>query len=107
MSSLSFRSNRSVFTFWSDSCVVLDWIQNQKTLKSFVAHRDDEISRLLSSRSSAPADWRCFPSNLNPADHGTRGLKSTDITEKWTKGRDFFDINRSPLANEAKQHVRR
>ena len=67
---------------------MLDWIQNQKKLKSFVAHRVNEISR-----SSAPSDWRYVPSNLNPADHGTRGLKSTDITVKWTKGPRFLTEN--------------
>ena len=43
--------------------------------------------------SSAPSDWRYVPSNLNPADHGTRGLKSTDITVKWTKGPKFLTEN--------------
>ena len=67
---------------------MLDWIQNQKKLKSFVTHRVNKISR-----SSAPSDWRYVPSNLNPADHGTRGLKSTDITVKWTKGPRFLTEN--------------
>ena len=80
----AFDRNFPCVTFWTDSCVVLDWIQNQKKLKSFVAHRVYEISR-----SSAFSDWRYDPSNLNPADHGTRGLKSRDITVKWQKVQDF------------------
>ena len=84
----AFDRNFPCVTFWTDSCVVLDWIQNQKQLKSFAAHRVNEISR-----SSAPSDWRYVPSNLNPADHGTRGLKSTDITVKWTKGPKFLTEN--------------
>ena len=84
----AFDQNFRFVTFWTDSCVVLDWIQNQKKLKSFVTQRVNEISR-----SSAPADWRYVPSNLNPADHGTRGLKPTDITAKWTKGPRFLTEN--------------
>ena len=84
----AFDRNFPFVTFWTDSCVVLDWIQNKKKLKSFVAHRVNEISR-----SSAPADWRYVPSNLNPVDHGTRCLKPTDITAKWTKGPTFLTEN--------------
>ena len=77
----AFDRNFSFVNFWTESCVVLDWIQNRKKLKRFVAHRVNEIAR-----SSAPADWRYVPSNLNPAHHGTRCLKPPDITKKWTKG---------------------
>ena len=31
--------------------------------------------------------------NINPADHGTRGLKSTDSAVKWTKGPKFLTKN--------------
>ena len=84
----AFDRNFPFVNIWTDSCVVLDWIQNRKKLKSFVADRVNEISR-----SSAPADWRYVPSNLNPADHGTRGPKPADITKKWTKGPRFLTEN--------------
>ena len=39
---------------------------------------------------SDPQQWNYVPTELNPADHGTRGLKPSDIPSKWTKGPDFL-----------------
>ena len=41
----AFKCNVRQIIFWTDSCVVLDWIQNQKKLKTFVAHRVNEITQ--------------------------------------------------------------
>ena len=30
-----------------------------------------------------PENWRHIPGKINPADHGTRGLKPSDITKLW------------------------
>ena len=37
-----------------------------------------------------PKQWNYVPTELNPADHRTRGLKPSDIPPKWTKGPDFL-----------------
>ena len=37
-----------------------------------------------------PNQWNYVPTELNPADHGTRGLKPSPISSKWTKGPDFL-----------------
>ena len=74
----------SVVEFWTDSCVVLNWIQRQNKLKSFVAHRVKEITL-----HSDPLDWKYVPTKQNPADHGTRGLRPDEISAKWIKGPSF------------------
>ena len=81
----AFECNFRQILFWTDSCVVLDWIQNQKKLTTFVAHRVNEITQ-----HTKPNQWNYVPTELNPADHGTRGLKPSDISSKWTKGPDFL-----------------
>ena len=34
--------------------------------------------------------WHHTPTHLNPADHGTRGLKPTDIESKWLAAPSFL-----------------
>ena len=50
---------------------MLDWIQHQKNLKPFVAHR---VSRI--TQHTKPNQWNYIPTELNPADHGTRGFET-------------------------------
>ena len=45
--------------FWTDSCVVLDWIQNEKKSKTFVAHRVDEIVEIV--QHTNPKHWNYVP----------------------------------------------
>ena len=72
--------------FWTDSCVVLDWIQRQNKLESFVAHRVNEITL-----HSDPLDWKYVPTKQNPSDHGTRGLRRVEIPAKWIEGPSFLN----------------
>ena len=81
----AFECNFRQVLFWTDSCVVLDWIQKQKKPKTFVAHRVNEIAQY-----TKPNQWNYVPTELNPADHGTRDLKPSDISSKWTKGPNFL-----------------
>ena len=56
---------------WSDSQIVLCWINSFKKLKPFVSHRIDEIT------SSFPEScWHYCPSADNPADLLTAGISS-------------------------------
>ena len=81
----AFATQFQSVTLWTDSCVVLDWIQSRNKLKSFVANRVDEIRQ-----STSPADWRYVPTESNPADYGTRGLKPDAIEQKWTRPPPFL-----------------
>ena len=65
-----FAPNKQRKFFWTQSCVVLDWIQNQRKFETFVAHRVNKIAQHTN-----PNQWNYVPTELNPADYGTRGLK--------------------------------
>ena len=57
-------------TYWVDSMIVGYWIQGQsREYKLFIAHRVGEIHEF-----SAPNQWRYVPTDVNPADLGTRDL---------------------------------
>ena len=57
-------------TYWVDSINVGYWIQGQsREYKPFIAHRVGEIHDF-----SAPNQWRYVPTDVNPADLGTRGV---------------------------------
>ena len=62
---------------WTDSQTVIDWINSKKKQKSFVSDRLSEINATQGNN-----NWYHIPTHLNPADHGTRGLKPTDIESK-------------------------
>ena len=54
---------------WTDSQIVLYWINSQKSLKSCVQGRVDDI------KAKAPtADWRYVYSECNPADYFSRSM---------------------------------
>ena len=58
-------------TFWDDSMNVLHWIHVQsRDLKPFVAHRIGEIHD-----ESSPDQWKHVPTELNPADYGSHGMR--------------------------------
>ena len=71
--------------YWTDSQIVLDWIGKKKPV--FVANR---IAKKVKSK---PDNWNHIATNLNPADHGTRGLEPKEIESKWFKPPDFLSTN--------------
>ena len=74
--------------FWSDSMNVLLWIRGRsRQFKPFVANRVGEIQR-----STDPEQWRYVPTDINPADLLSRGLRATDleICERWWRGPAFL-----------------
>ena len=74
--------------FWSDSMNVLWWIRGRSWIfKPFVANRVGEIQSLTN-----PKQWLFVPTNENPADFTTRGMRVSDLAkeEKWWNGPDFL-----------------
>ena len=75
------RSN--IFT-WTDSTVVLSWIQgNPRRFIPFIANRVAEIMELV-----PPNRWRHVPGTSNPADCVSRGLYPSELANNsiWWNG---------------------
>ena len=68
---------------WTDSQIVLHWIQSTKVLPQFVAHRVSEIKQTLPK-----AMWKYCPTSDNPADLLTRGLTIQQFisSPQWQQG---------------------
>ncbi|XP_067217199.1 uncharacterized protein [Linepithema humile] len=84
--SLEITFNRIIC--WSDSSIVLNWIQLQpNTLQIFVANRTAQIQQLMNSY-----EWRHVPSTENPADLLSRGLAPDKIMHSrlWWNGPSFL-----------------
>ena len=73
---------------WCDSTSVLWWIRGHgKIFKPFVANRIGEIQS-----STNPDQWRYVPTESNPADYLTRGLKVSELVERksWWEGPTYL-----------------
>ncbi|XP_071128314.1 uncharacterized protein [Mytilus edulis] len=75
---------------WSDSQIVLSWIQSSKILKPFVANRLKEIRKLTEN-----AEWNYCPTDDNPADYLTRGIYAKQLYNNslWMNGPQWI-LNR-------------
>ncbi|XP_043088736.1 LOW QUALITY PROTEIN: uncharacterized protein LOC122334940 [Puntigrus tetrazona] len=83
--------------FWTDSQVVLGYINNEaRRFHTFVANRVQKIHL-----STTPQQWKYVPTNENPADHASRGLNTNEIlTSNWLTGPDFlWKKDKPPVAN--------
>ena len=72
---------------------VLWWIRGRsRIVKPFVANRVGEIKSLTN-----PKQWRFVPTNENPADFTTRGMRVSDMVKekKWWSGPDFLQKEES------------
>ncbi|XP_076301932.1 uncharacterized protein LOC143220080 [Lasioglossum baleicum] len=75
-------------TFWTDSTVVLSWLNKQpSTLKTFVANRVADIQRKTDIQS-----WRHIQSADNPADLISRGTTSAEFINNnlWFHGPEWL-----------------
>ena len=99
--------------FWCDSTSVLWWIRGHgKIFKPFVANRIGELQLLTN-----PDQWRYVPTESNPADYLTRGLKVSELVEReswWEVPKYLQDIeerwpkNKVPCASkQAKNEIKR
>ncbi|KAG7305534.1 hypothetical protein JYU34_009613, partial [Plutella xylostella] len=74
--------------FWCDSTIVLSWIKTCKLkLKLFVLNRINEITK-----NSNPQSWNYVPTDMNPADIGSRGLNAAKLKSSllWWGGPHFL-----------------
>ena len=74
--------------FWTDSQTVLKYIMNETTrFPVFVANRVAVIRD-----GSSIEQWRYVPTEINPADHASRGLGAEELTSKpeWLGGPSFL-----------------
>lgn len=83
---LELQTSQSVF--WSDSLNVIWWIRGRsREFKPFVANRVGEIQT-----GTNPEQWKYVPTNLNPADILSRGMKAADLVDcdRWWRGPKFL-----------------
>jgi hypothetical protein len=88
---------------WSDSQIVLHWIQTSKQKKRFVENRVQEIKELTNTR-----NWKYCPTNENPADLLTRGIsaKQYSCNDLWISGPTWIcDPLRWPIWNRQDKSV--
>ncbi|CAG2247533.1 unnamed protein product [Mytilus edulis] len=69
--------------FWSDSQIVLHWLNSSKSLNKFVKNRVSEIKELTETH-----EWKYVPTEMNPADLQTRGLTASQFEDStlWMNG---------------------
>ena len=75
---------------WSDSQIVLYWINSSKKLPQFVSNRVAEIQQ-----STSMTSWKYCPSGDNPADLLTRGLTAdqfNDTLDLWMHGPTWLHV---------------
>lgn len=85
--------------FWTDSRVVLGYINNDaRRFHKFVANRVQMIRD-----SSDPSQWHYADISENPADHASRGLHASDIhSTNWLQGPKFLwarEVHLTPSAS--------
>jgi hypothetical protein len=85
-------------TFWVDSMNVLHWIHGRsRDYKPFVAHRVGEIHD-----ESCPDQWKHVPTELNPADYGSRGMNVSEMknSQQWWFGPEFLKKSKDAWPEE-------
>ena len=72
--------------FWSDSEIVLAYINNEtKRFNTFVANRVSQIRQV-----SEPCQWCHVPGKFNPADVISRGCQAGNLPNMWFEGPKFL-----------------
>ena len=84
---------------FSDSKVVLGYIFNDT--RRFYVYVHNRVQRIR--RSTNKDQWNYVPSDVNPADHGTRAIPANQLaTSSWLTGPAFLvDKQQSPLNQKA------
>ena len=88
--------------FWTDSTTTFGWTQSKQRQKIYIANRLTKIHE-----NSNPDSWRHIPGKMNPADHGTRGLNTSDIPKLWLQPPDFLSTPQDSwiFAEDSDPHI--
>ena len=93
--------NRRSVTGWTESIVVLHWLNRQGVYNQFVANR---VSKILEKEF---IKWYYVPTKQNPADIGSRGSLLSKIPGIWWKGPSCRAENNKwpdqPILGESKE----
>ena len=83
LDTLSSRYPNLKVKIWSDSEIVLYWINSNRKLKQFVMHRINEMKGLF-----PVSTWNHCPTDQNPADLLTRGITTSQLqlSSLWNIG---------------------
>lgn len=97
-----FKIKPSSVTLWTDSTIVLNWIQSESaTFKPFVGIRVAEIQSTWN-----PECWRHVPTEKNPADDLSRGISVEELTSgRWMNGPPFLKRPKTEWPNEEETTV--
>lgn len=78
--------------FWTDSTIVLGWINTTQKLKPYVGSR---VSKILDC--SNKSEWFWIPTRLNVADLATKTTNDVDLstTSPWFNGPEFLHLLQS------------
>lgn len=82
--------------FWTDSKVVLGYINNDaRRFHVFVANRIQRIKSVTD-----PKQWQFVHTEVNPADHASRGLSADQlVASNWFNGPDFLWEKELPIGD--------
>ncbi|XP_026119086.1 uncharacterized protein LOC113098285 [Carassius auratus] len=84
--------------YYTDSKVVLGYICNQT--RRFYVYVNNRVQRIL--KSSSPAQWQYVPTELNPADHGSRSVPAAFLgSTSWLTGPRF--LHNSQFQSESQE----
>lgn len=103
MSSLRVQATRTYF--WTDSTIVLCWLKMMPNkLQTFVRNRIAEIQD-----KTASCEWRHVPTAQNPADHLSRGITATVLSDldQWWSGPAFLKESPSSWPGNMYQHAQK
>lgn len=82
LKSLHLKITRQIL--WTDSQIVIEWYKSDKLLPPFISKRIQEIKK------NTELEIKYIPSEINPADVGTRPACSKENKERWLNGPQFL-----------------
>lgn len=68
---------------WTDSTIVLSWINCNQPLKTYIANRVDQILEVTTAK-----QWKLVPTDDNPSDLITKGITADTLIDQslWWHG---------------------
>ena len=80
---------------WTDSTIVLQWINSRNKQPNFIANR---VSKIL--KNTSVDQWKHVATCDNPAYAGTRGMSAEILqSSRWVRGPDFLGTEQFPVVS--------